>query len=178
MYMCTKWEIVVGLFLDTNCEAKCSLASFQGDLKVFQKFIHYFRSAPNSHPSNILDDDKWHCKILENKEMGPLQLHTFWRLSNLSVQFMILHIHITTPGILQVYSETVLCRHREGWMKGYLSQAVQHFHFRSSNLMKARILDSTGAVIKTSYLNLCITVQFYLSFLVKSLTYVTSYMHI
>jgi hypothetical protein len=49
---------VAGPFLETNCEAKCCLASFQGDLKAFQKFNHYFRSAPNSHPVKILDDEK------------------------------------------------------------------------------------------------------------------------
>jgi hypothetical protein len=55
-------------------------------------------------------------------------------------------------------------------MKGFLSQAVQHFHFRSSNVMRACILYSFGAVMNISYLSLFITVQFYSSFLVKPLT--------
>jgi hypothetical protein len=96
MYVCTKREIVAEPFLETNCQAKCCLASFQGDLNsrnlittldVLQLVI-------------ILDDEKWHSKIHENKEMGPLQFHALWWLSNLCVQFMILHITITTSGIL------------------------------------------------------------------------------
>jgi hypothetical protein len=49
-----------------------------------------FKAVPNSHHDNIMDEEKLHCRIHENKEIRPLQLHAVWWLSSLWSSILIL----------------------------------------------------------------------------------------